>query len=203
MAPLEGNVKQFTNEALTNRPEIKSADANADAARQQAAAAKAARYPNFSAFADGILGNPNPRYVPPTNVWNATWDVGAQLTWSPNDVLLANGSVGDYESRVAAIEANTNIVRDAIEVEVTQTLQAVHEADFAIEASTRELASGEEAYRVARELFNNGRGTSTTLTDAMTALTRARLNLLYAKADARIARIRLDHALGRDAKQTR
>ena len=49
-----------------------------------------------------------------------------------------------------------------------------------------------------RELFNNGRGTSTTLTDAESDLTRARLTLLNARADARIARIRLDHALGRD-----
>jgi outer membrane protein TolC len=87
-------------------------------------------------------------------------------------------------------------------VEVTQDWQGVHEADFAIESSTRELASAEEAYRVARELFNNGRGTSTTLTDAETDLTRARLDLLNAKADARVARIRLEHALGRDARPT-
>jgi outer membrane protein TolC len=53
---------------------------------------------------------------------------------------------------------------------------------------------------VARELFNNGRGTSTTLTDAETDLTRARLDLLNSKADARIARIQLEHAVGRDAK---
>ncbi|HEX4447589.1 MAG TPA: TolC family protein, partial [Polyangiaceae bacterium] len=66
--------------------------------------------------------------------------------------------------------------------------------------STRQLASAEEAYRVQRELFINGRGTSTTLTDAESDLTRARLTLLNARADARIARIRLDHALGRDVR---
>jgi outer membrane protein TolC len=198
LPPVQGNLKQMTTEALVARPEIKSADANADAARKQAEAAKAGRYPNLSAFADGILGNPNPRYFPPTQDWFGTWDLGAQLTWSPNDVPLANGSASDAESRAAAVEANKNNVRDSIEIEVTQTLQAVREADFAIESSTRELASAEEAYRVARELFNNGRGTSTTLTDAETDLTRSRLDLLNAKADARVARVRLDHALGRD-----
>jgi len=201
-APIQGNAKQMTLEALSNRPEVKSADANAAAAREQARAAKAGRYPVLSAFGDAIEGNPNPREVPPVNRFLGTWDVGAQLTWSPNDILLANGSVADSESRAAAIEANKNNVRDGIEVEVTQTMQAVHEADFSIEASARELASADEAYRVARELFNNGRGTSTTLTDAETDLTRARLDLLNAKADARIARIRLEHALGRDARVT-
>jgi len=198
--PLQGNAKQMTVEALSNRPEVKSADANAAAAREQASAAKSGRYPVLSAFADAIEANPNPRQIPPQNNFLLTWDVGAQLTWSPNDILVANGSVADMESRVAAIEANKNNVRDSIEVEVTQTMQAVHQADFSIDASTRELASADEAYRVARELFNNGRGTSTTLTDAETDLTRARLDLLNAKADARIARIRLEHALGRDAR---
>ncbi|MDP8998602.1 MAG: TolC family protein [Myxococcota bacterium] len=198
--PVQGSVKQMTAEALTARPEVKSADANAASAREQTAAGRAGRYPSLSAFADGIVANPNSRIFPQTAKWFPTWDVGAQVTWSPNDVLVANGSVADLESRAAAIEANRNNVRDGIEVEVTQYWQAVREADFAIESSTRELASAEEAYRVAGELFNNGRGTSTTLTDAETDLTRARLDLLNAKSDARIARIRLQHALGRDAR---
>jgi outer membrane protein len=198
--PVQGNLKQMTIEALAARPEVKSADANAASAREQATVARAGRYPVLSGFADGIVASPNPRIFPQSTDVVATWDVGAQLVWSPNDVLVANGSAADFESRAAATEANKNTVRDGIEVEVTQNWQAVREADFAIESSTREQASADEAYRVARELFNNGRGTSTTLTDAETDLTRARLDLLNAKADARIARIKLDHALGRDAR---
>jgi outer membrane protein TolC len=200
VAPVQGNVKQMALEALSSRPEIRSADANAAAAHELASAAKAQRYPVLSAFGDGILGNPNPRYIPPSNVFNATWDLGAQVTWSPNDLITANGNIRDLETRVAAIEANKNVTRDNIEVEVTQMLQAVHEADFSIESSTRELASAQEAYRVQRELFNNGRGTSTTLADAESDLTRARLDLLNARVNARTARIRLEHALGRDAR---
>jgi len=202
VAPVQGNVKQMAIEALASRPEIHSADANAAAAHEQAAAARAQRWPVLSAFGDGILGNPNPRYIPPSNVFNTTWDVGAQVTWSPNDLMVAGGNIRDFEARVAAIEANKNVTRDNIEVEVTQMLQGVHEADFSIDSSTRELASAEEAYRVQRELFNNGRGTSTTLADAESDLTRARLDLLNAKVAARTARIRLEHALGRDARAT-
>ncbi|HEX8795369.1 MAG TPA: TolC family protein, partial [Polyangiaceae bacterium] len=200
---VQGNLKQMTYEALTARPEIRSADANAASARDQAESARAGHWPVLSAFGDGILGNPNPRYIPPTNQWNATWDLGAQVTWSPNDVPAATSLSNDAEARAAAIIANANSTRDNIQVEVTQMLQAVHEADFSIESSTRELASAEEAYRVARELFNNGRGTSTTLADAESDLTRARLDLLNAKVNARTARIRLEHALGRDVQQRR
>jgi len=202
-APVQGNLKQMTAEALSTRPEVKSADANAASAHEQAEAQKAASWPVLSAFGDGILGNPNPRYIPPSNVFNTTWDVGAQVTWSPNDILTARSNTTDFQARVSAIIANRNATRDNIEVEVTQMYQNVREADFAIDSSTRELASATEAYRVARELFTNGRGTSTTLTDAESELTRARLDLLNAKFTARTARIRLDHALGRDAHAMR
>jgi outer membrane protein len=196
----QGNLKQMTEEALSARAEIKSADLNAAAAEKQASAAAAGRWPTLSAFADGMYGNPNSRVFPQAQTGFATWDAGAILSWSPNDILVANGSVRDNQAQAAAIIANKNVTRDAIDVEVQQDWQAVREADFAIESSTRQLASAEEAYRVQRELFNNGRGTSTTLTDAETDLTRARLTILNAKADARIARIRLDHALGRDIR---
>jgi outer membrane protein TolC len=201
LPPTQGNLKQLTIEALSARPEVKSADASAAASRKRAEAAKAARYPVLSAFADGIEGNPNPRVIPPSNVWTLTWDVGAQVTWSPNDILLANGQTADLDSQAAATEANKNSTRDGIEVEVIQQFQAVQEADFAIQSTARQLTSAEEAYRVATELFNNGRGTATTVSDAQTDLTRARLDVLNAKTDARIARIRLEHAIGRDVSR--
>jgi outer membrane protein len=200
LSPFVGNLKQMTDEAFSARAEIKSADANAEAASKQADAYKAGRYPVLGAFGDGIFANPNQRLFPQTPTWFGTWDFGATLSWSPNDVLVANGNVGDFEAQAAAIKANKNVTRDAIEVEVQQDWQGVRQADFAVESTSRQLASAEEAYRVQRELFNNGRGTSATLTDAETDLTRARLSLLNARADARIARIRLDHALGRDIR---
>jgi outer membrane protein TolC len=199
IAPVQGNLKQMTVEALSARPEVKSADANAESVRQQAAASKAGMWPSLSGFADGIEGNPNPRQFPPSQVWFGTWDVGAQLTWNATDALVASATSSTSDARAASIVANRNLTRDNIEVEVTQMLQGVNEADFSIQSSTRELASAEEAYRVARELFNNGRATSTTLADAESDLTRARLDLLNAKVAARTARVRLEHALGRDA----
>jgi outer membrane protein TolC len=198
--PMVGNPKQFTQEALTSRYEIKSIDANAVAAKRQVDVTRAGNYPQVSAFADGIYANPNARRFPQSDEWFPTWDVGAQLVWSPNDVVSTRSLVGDAESRVKNLEAQRMVIRDGIEIEVLQAWQGVKEADFSIETSKREIASATEAYRVARELFLNGMGTSTTLTDAETELTRARLDALNAIVDARVARVRLDHALGRDTR---
>jgi outer membrane protein TolC len=200
LTPIQGDLRAMIAEALGARPEVKSAEANAESAQKVLAVAKAGLYPSLSAFADGIVGNPNPRLFPPTQTWFPSWDVGGQVTWALNDALVANGVSSEDEARLGQIVANKFNVRDGIEIEVTQAFQNVQQADFGIQSSTRELASAQEAYRVQRELFNNGRGTSTTLTDAETDLTRARLDLLNAKVDARTARVRLEHALGRDAQ---
>jgi outer membrane protein TolC len=197
--PVALTLTQAVQEAQTSRLEIKSLAANAEVLRQQIKAARAGYYPSVSAFADGIYANPNQRRFPQHDEWFPTWDVGARLTWSPNDVLTARAGAGDVEGRLASIEASQKATSDGIAIEVTQAWQAVKEADFAIETTARQVTSATEAYRVASELYKAGRATSTILTDAETDLVRARLEYLNAHVDARIARVRLDHALGRDA----
>jgi outer membrane protein len=202
-APVAGTLPRLTQEALGARFEIKSIDSNAAAARHQAKVARAAQLPTLGAFADAIYANPNLRKFPPTDEWFPSWDVGAQITWSPNDAVSAGFAGGDADSRASALEAQRGAVRDGIELEVMQAHQAVLEGNVALDVTKRELASAQEAYRVARDLFLSGRSTSTTLTDAETELTRARLDALNAKVDTRIARVRLEHALGRDTKLRR
>jgi outer membrane protein TolC len=199
-APFQGDLKQLTQEAMSARYEIKSIDSNAQAARLQVDVVNAGKYPVLSGFGDVIYGNPNPRRFPASQDGFTTWDVGAQIVWSPNDLLTASPLAADAQSKLSALEAQRMVTRDGIEVEVMQAWQQVKEADFAIESTKQELVSAIEASRVARQLFLAQRGTATTLTDAETDLTRARLDQLNALADARIARVRLDHALGRDVR---
>ncbi len=200
LAPPTGALRQLVSEAHEQRPEIKSIDKNAEAARKLADVQRAGRLPVVSGFGDVTYANPNQRRFPQTEVWFPTWAVGAQVTWSPNDILVAGAGVSDAEARASGLDAQKSTVRDGIEVEVTQAYQGIVEADTAILTTTRQLESSVEGYRVARELFNNGRGTGTTLIDAETILAQTRFEHLNARVDARIARVRLEHALGRDAR---
>lgn len=202
LPPSPGKLAELVSEAHAARPEIKSIDKSAEAARKLAEVQRAGNYPALSAFGDVTYANPNPRRFPQRNEWFPTWAVGAQITWSPNDIPTSAANASDAEARAAAAEAQKSAVRDGIELEVTQAYQAIIEADTAIATTQRQLESALEGYRVARELFNNGRGTGTTLIDAETVLAQTRFEHLNARVDARLARIRLDHALGRDAKKT-
>jgi outer membrane protein TolC len=196
--PFQGTLVALVDEGLANRYEVKSIRANAASARKTAEANKAGRYPVVSAFGDVIEANPNPRYVPAADQWNATWDLGVQAIWAPNDILTANGTAADFVARAAALDAQVEVTRENITVEVTQDFQAMKQAEFAIESTRRQLASATEAYRVAHELFNNGRGTSTNLIDAERDLFSARIDALTAAVNIRLARVRLEHGVGRD-----
>ncbi len=198
--PVAVTLLQATQEAQSNRAELKSLSANVEGLKRAANVTHAGYYPSVAAFADGIYANPNQRRFPASNVWFPTWDVGARLTWSPNDALSTKSAAADADAKIAAIEAQKAAAVDGIILEVQQSWTAVKEADYAIDTTARQVASAEEAYRVARELFNAGRATSTTLTDAETDLVRARLEVLNANVDAKTARVRLEHAIGRDAK---
>ncbi|AKV00794.1 outer membrane efflux protein [Labilithrix luteola] len=198
--PAPGNVNQLVAEGQSARPEIKSIDKSAEAARKQADAINAGRYPVLSGFGDVTYANPNSRRFPQQNEWFATWSLGAQVTWSPNDFLVAGPQATEAAARANQLEAQKGSTRDGIEIEVVQSYQSVVEADAAVVTTQRQLESAVEGYRVARELFNNGRGTGTTVIDAEQALAQTRLDHLNARVDARLARVRLDHALGRDVR---
>ena len=196
-----GNLKNLVAEAHSKRPELKSMELNAKASRANATLLKAGRYPSLVAIGETTYANPNPRRVPAANEWFPTWAVGAQITWSPNDVGSANAQGNEWDARAAVLDAQKQLVRDGIELEVANAYNTVREGDLAIATTRRQLMSATEAHRVARELFINGRATSTTLTDAETDLLRARLEGLNASIEARMARVRLEHAVGRVAKQ--
>jgi outer membrane protein TolC len=199
LPPVQGSLPALIAEGQAQRFEVRSLGANAEVQRRLAKFQRAGAYPSINAFGDLIIANPNQRIFPQTQEWFPTWDLGVRLTWSPNDIPSALGQAADAESRAASFEAQKLLLRDSIAVEVTQAFQAVQEADFSLGSTAKQLASAREAVRVARELFKAGHVNSTTLTDAETDLTRARLAVVNARIDARTARVRLEHAVGRDS----
>ena len=199
LAPLE----QVTREGFAARLELKSLDASAKAMRAQGRAARFAGLPQLGAFGDLVHANPNPRTVPQQERWLPTWAAGVQVTWSPNDALTGFAAGAGSSARADALDAERAAAREAIEIEIMQAYHEVRQSTALVESSRRHLVSAEETYRAARQLFGTGRIPSSTLTDAETDLTRARLGALNAAVDARIARVRLEHALGQDLRGSR
>jgi len=201
-APLgiDGELAPFWREAVGRRLELVALREAESAARAEGRLARVAYLPRLDGFADASYVNPNQRSFPQKDEFSWNWDAGVQLSWTPIDILAARASARRADARAAELEATRAALTDGLRTEVVAGVQAYREAVVAIDTTGRGLTAAEEAYRVRRLLFQNGRATSVELTDAETTLTRARLDNLNARIDLRVARARLDHALGRDRK---
>ncbi|MBK7583932.1 MAG: TolC family protein [Myxococcales bacterium] len=187
-------------EAQRQRLELKALEKAGLSLAQQKRAVKSTGYPRLDAFGNAYYANPNQRYVPQKKEWHATWDVGLQLTWTPNDVLGANAASAGLDAQAAKLGAQKEQLRDALRAEVFDASQALAEARVAISTAERGAKAAEEAYRARAEQFKLGRASSLELTDAEAELLNARLEVINARVGLRIARVKLDHALGRDAR---
>jgi outer membrane protein TolC len=194
----EENFGALYTEALGHRAELRSIIETATGLHAQASSERVGLLPRLDGTGSAQYANPNPRYFPPSAVWNGTWSLGAAITWSATDAILGGTNASNSEARASSAEAQAQSMREGIRDEVIQSWQAVKEAEVAIESTKRSLAAAEESYRVRRALFRAERATSTELSDSENALTRARFDVVNARIDLRIARVRLVHATGRD-----
>jgi outer membrane protein TolC len=190
------DLKNLKVTALSKRPEIHALDAQIDSTVETRATIVATMFPRLDGFGDYYYMRPNSRIFPAVDEFRATWDVGIQLTWSPNDTLIGNDQKKQIDGNIAALKATREQLVDGIGLEVVNVFSSVREAEGSVAASTAGLRAAEEGYRVRLEQFHNGATTSALLIDSETDLTRARLEALNARVDLRIARANLRKAIG-------
>ena len=187
----------MVRDALSRRLEARSLAAAEQALVHTQQAQRADRLPRLSAFAQANYDKPNQRAFGSADL-EFTWALGAQITWSPNDLLVADARVDDTEARIMAIGADRERLADGIRSEIDAAVQSLDIARAAIVNTREGLAAAQESYRVRKELLDAERVTAVELVDAQTALTRAQIDAIDARIDLRIALARLRHAMGQD-----
>lgn len=200
-APLGEALDALQEQAMQRRLEIRALDETQLALKETVSLAKAGYAPRLDAFADAIYANPNQRVFPVRDEFKFTWDLGLRLSWTINDTFAAAGATAEAKARVATLAEQKGALRDGLRLEVASAFADMQKAAVTIEAADRQLVAAEESLRVRNELFRNGKATSTDLVDAEAEATRARLSRLNARIGVLVARVRLEHATGRDVPQ--
>jgi outer membrane protein TolC len=190
--PLEAAIVQ----SLEGRAELASTEYARQGEQSQAKAALTLLPPRLELYGALLDANPSPRYFPPQDRFHATWEMGARLTFSPNDAAISVAQARQHRARAAVLGAQRQRLIDGMRTEVVAARQAQEESRTALATTARGLAAAEESYRIRRSLFVEGRATSVELTDAETDLVRARFAAVDARIDLRLARIHLAKALG-------
>ncbi len=193
------SLESLYDEARRKRLELRAYEASARALGHQESATRAEALPKLDLFANGYYANPNYRFLPPEEGFRATWDIGAQLTWTPNDWAVTEARASRTAAERERVTADRDALEQALRQEVSAAWTAVRRADTALPSAATRRRAAEEAYRVRREMYDFGKASIVEVLNAETEVVRARLEWVQALIDQRIARVRLEHALGRDA----
>ena len=187
---------ELLKRAAKQRPEMQALAELIEAHHESVSANQGGRLPHLSLAAGVDYANPNQRAFPQEEKFTASWDISAVLSWSPNDLLDANRGVAEASADLEKARFDMEALRDALRIEVAQACEEYRSARAAMEAARAGIEAAEESFRVRREQFRAGSAVATEVIDAESELRRARLELVNASIDVRIARARLDRAVG-------
>src|SRR5690606_34418288 len=196
--PIQESLERLTAEALKTRLELEALEQSARSMRLAGQAVRTGALPRIDAMAEVTYANPNQRYFPPQEKWQATWSAGVAATWTIGDVAIQGAAARELSANAEAIVAQRSALANAIRQEVAMHYLAYQRAVGARAAAGRGRAAAEAAYRVASDLYRSGKATTTQVIDAEADLLAARLTELDARIKRRIAEVRLRHATGRD-----
>lgn len=189
---------QLLAQALHERSELRSLRSLAQAQEETVSANEGEKLPDLSLDAVYDLGNPNlQRGSSFQREWIGSWALMGILRWSPNDFVVAGARAGASRAERTQTLADVAALEDALRREVARAYEDHQAAQAALEAAKVGITAAEESYRVRREQFRAGAAVATDVVYAEADLRRARLELVNAAIDIRIARARLNRALER------
>jgi outer membrane protein len=184
-------------EARESRSERTALERRVQAAMDRVNAARAERLPSVAVVSGYDYARPNPKIFPRRDLWQDSWDVGVNVSWSLWDGGRASAAGAEAAAVATAARERLAEFDEALALEVYQRRLDLSSARAQIAAADEGVRSAAEARRVVQERFAVGVATTTELLDAHVALLQAELDRTRALAGARLAVARLDRAVGR------
>ena len=196
-SPAHLELADLLPEALNARQELKALAHRVAGSGQAIRAAKANRLPSIYLSSSYYYGNPNPRFQPAKNEFNANWDVGVSVSWDIWNWGLTSAQTRQAREMKIELETKSDQLKEAIQMEVYSNYLSWRKTGEKVTVSEETLAQADENYRVTVAKYKQQLATSTDLIDAETARMQAETNLKTARADGQMAHANLEKSLGR------
>lgn len=195
---LRTGVQAQIDHAYEHRLEFASIGAGLKGLRQGQKGARSQYYPRLDGVGNFTYANPNQRFFPQVQEWNASWYAGVALTWMVHQIPKARAQIRGLKAKEQKLLAQKSMLRRGLELEVRKAYLDAQTAHRSAQALHRSTLASEEAYRVATQRFKAGESTASELIDAQAELTQARLQEINARIDIKVASLRLRMATGRE-----
>lgn len=203
LAPFPGaeeqrGLEELYREAEQQRLELKALDKSRAALDRLLTVEKTRALPRLDGFGNFTYANPNQRVFPQQQKWDETWEVGLTLTWSTSDLGNSVTSAEATRSQREQVSHQRTIALENLRLEVASAYRALAQARVNVVTAEQGERAAAAALDARVRLEEQGMATTLELMQAQTAQVQARLNLIDAHISLRVARVQLDHALGRD-----
>jgi outer membrane protein TolC len=203
LAPFPGadearSLDELYREAESQRLELRAFDKGSAALERLQTIANTRALPRLEGFGNYSYANPNPRAFPQTNHWDDSWQVGVTLSWSPSDIGTGLTGAESARSQREQLQHQRTLALEAMRIDIASAYRALAQARVNVGTAEQGERAAVAALEARTRLEEQGMGTTLELIQAQTAQVQARLNLIDAHIALRVARVQLDHALGRD-----
>lgn len=186
----EADLEHLVEVALTNRPDVKAAQEQVNAAKFAVSSARKGDLPRITASA----GAASRGVTDPLETESGT--LGINVTWNFSDGGFTAGAVkqakgNEQAARQTLIQVGQQVVADVSQayVDLQSALQRIDLADV-------EVANAAEFVRIAEGRYNGGIGQFNDITTAQAALVSAQRDQSQAQADVQRTRASLRTAIG-------
>lgn len=186
--------------ARGQRAEVRAVREGIEAQRGSARSQKASGYPHLAVYLGGDYANPNRYQIPPQSEFTPSWEVGAILSYAPNDTLAAARRDRENGAQIEAMSAELLELERSLSLEVRQARALLVRSARSIEAARASQTAAQDAYDRRMAELRAGEVTIADLFASESELNAARLGMLDAAVEQQLARARLAYAVG-DAAQ--
>ena len=188
--PVEAGLEELVKNALSNRRELREAQALIDAAERNAQIAKAANKPNVALTWTGTWSDNEKQSA------QSVWSAGAAVSFPIFNGFAAQAQTRAAQARLEQAKLAAQALERSVALQTRQAYLAYQEARASLEALNEAVEQAEEALRIGNLSFENGLITSVELADIELQRTQTQLNRLRAEHAAAAARARLSRAVG-------
>lgn len=188
-AAFERDIEALIADARTSRPDLKAAEARAQAAQANVDYTRASGLPTLSLGA-------GPSWQDTGGITSNSSSVGLTLTLPIFSGFNTTYQVRSAQARAEAASAQRDNVRLQVALDVWTAYQNLTTATQTVKSTADLLASAEQSERVALGRYKAGVGNILDVLNAQSALAAARLQRIQAMLDWHVSRASLAKAVG-------
>ena len=176
-------------QAYDNRPDLRSLILREASANQSVELAKTGNYPY-------VTGNATWGYGGSEFPLSDGWNVGAFLNVPIFSGFLVKNQVSEAKANLDVVKSNEELLKQQVRLEVEQALSNMIEAEERIVTAQLAIRQAEDNLELANGRYATGVGNPIEVTDALVAVSAAKIAYISALTDYKTAQASLEKAMG-------